>query len=95
MKITFSKLTFVAIFTLALAFIVSCDEKGNDSSNNNTVTVLQEESPLQAKQERWEYTFVKANSMESLIAKSNKLGAEGWEMVTITFEGSVFKRKLP
>ena len=55
-----------------------------------------------AETEQWEYTAVTPSflkgSVDDLLEKANRLGAEGWELVT-TGEfgrpGWIFKRKLP
>ena len=47
--------------------------------------------------ERWEYTGFKRSDFDKAIPEANRLGAEGWELVS--YEGSgggwAFKRRLP
>jgi len=49
---------------------------------------------------RWEYTYVRGSNLDQIIIDSDKLGAEGWELVTSNIGGSgnhtlFFKRILP
>ena len=84
-------IVILVIFSVAIA-IVSCK---NDSGQSGQIETINTESETEL--ERWEYT-----TSDYKIENANKLGQEGWELVSVITTGlhsdvvrMYFKRKLP
>jgi hypothetical protein len=64
-------------------FPVTITGSANGRSRSQTVALNLSNAPETDETPRWEYRMISSASEQDILAQANKLGAEGWEMVSV------------
>jgi hypothetical protein len=64
-------------------FPITITGSANGRSHSQTVALNLSNAPETVAGEQWEYMFNSPTSEQDVVAQANKLGAQGWEMVSV------------
>jgi len=43
---------------------------------------------------RWEYHYLSANNRPIMVQALDELGKQGWELISLNYDGAIFKRDM-
>ncbi len=74
---------------LSGTFPVTVTGSGNGKTHSQTIALNVSSTPPTSEEEQWEYKLIATNSEKNVMDEATKLGADGWELVSVVHVNGV------